>query len=201
MAAANFYAGRLITPGTLLAVFLATSDEALPILISQPGALPDLLLLLGVKLVSGTVFGVLADILWKRLRHTENQEPFSDLCRDCDCEHQGIFKSALIHTLRIALFLFIINLLWRGHSYGGGGRHFPATFVRQRFPAPVGGADRFYSQLRCLGHFDRAVLVRLSFLWSRGGRAVHGSRGGPGGIVQGKPSSQKKISCWPPCSM
>lgn len=114
VAAANFYAGRLITPGTLLAVFLATSDEALPILISQPGALPDLLLLLGVKLVSGTVFGVLADILWKRLRHTENQEPFSDLCRDCDCEHQGIFKSALIHTLRIALFLFIINLLLGG---------------------------------------------------------------------------------------
>ena len=81
VAAANFYAGRLITPGTLVAVFLATSDEALPILVSQPGALPDLLLLLGVKLVAGAVFGILTDLLWKRLPHRAPERPFEELCR------------------------------------------------------------------------------------------------------------------------
>ena len=60
VAAANFYAGRLITPGTLLAVFLATSDEAVPILLAQPGALPDLGKLLGVKLV-----GAAAAAFWR----------------------------------------------------------------------------------------------------------------------------------------
>ncbi len=94
VAAANFYAGRLITPGTLMAVFLATSDEALPILVSQPGALPDLLLLLGVKLVSGAVFGVLTDLIWKRLPHRTPEHPFEELCKDCDCEHHGIFRPA-----------------------------------------------------------------------------------------------------------
>ena len=114
VAAANFYAGRLITPGTLVAVFLATSDEALPILLSHPGALPDLLLLLGVKLVSGIVFGLLTDLLWKRLPNRETQPPFEDLCRDCDCEHHGIVHSALVHTVRIALFLLVVNLVLGG---------------------------------------------------------------------------------------
>ena len=111
VAAANFYAGRLITPGTLVAVFLATSDEALPILISQPGALPDLALLLGVKLVAGCVFGVLVDVLWKHLPLSDPDHPFEDLCHDCGCEEHGIFRSALVHTLRIALFLLLINLV------------------------------------------------------------------------------------------
>lgn len=114
VAAANFYAGRLITPGTLIAVFLATSDEALPILLSRPEALPDLGLLLGVKLVSGVVFGVLVDLLWKRLPHKAPAHPFEELCQDCDCEHHGIFRSALVHTVRIALFLLVINLVLGG---------------------------------------------------------------------------------------
>ena len=113
VAAANFYAGRLITPGTLIAVFLATSDEALPILISQPGALPDLLVLLGVKLISGAVFGVATDLLWKHLSH-HAEPPFTDLCKDCGCEDHGIFRSALVHTFKIALFLLVINLVLGG---------------------------------------------------------------------------------------
>ncbi len=113
VAAANFYAGRLITPGTLIAVFLATSDEALPILISQPGALPDLLMLLGIKLVSGTVFGIATDFVWKRLPH-KDQHPFADLCKDCGCEEHGVLRSALIHTGKITLFLLGINLLLGG---------------------------------------------------------------------------------------
>ena len=113
VAAANFYAGRLISPGTLIAVFLATSDEALPILLSRPCALPDLLALLGVKLVSGAVFGVITDLIWNRLPHGP-RHPFTDLCKDCGCEEHGIFRSALVHTVKIALFLLVINLVLGG---------------------------------------------------------------------------------------
>lgn len=82
VAAANFYAGRLITPGTLLAVFLATSDEAVPILLAQPGALPDLGKLLGVKLVGAAAAGLLADLLARRFLTAPSEPPFQDLCQD-----------------------------------------------------------------------------------------------------------------------
>lgn len=111
VAAANFYAGRLITPGALIAVFLATSDEAVPILLSQPGALPDLLRLLGVKLVAGAGFGVAVDLWVKRFLPAREEKPFEDLCRDCGCEEHGIFRSALAHTVQIFFFLFFINLV------------------------------------------------------------------------------------------
>lgn len=110
VAAANFYAGRLISPGALLAVFLATSDEALPILLSRPQAMPDLLRLLGVKLIAAAAFGLLTDLVCKRFLKLRQDEPFHDLCDDCDCEHEGVFKAALHHTIKIFLFLLLINL-------------------------------------------------------------------------------------------
>lgn len=110
VAAANFYAGRLISPGTLLAVFLATSDEALPILLSRPQAMPDLLRLLGVKLIAAAVFGLLTDLICRRFLRLKQGEPFHDLCEDCDCEHEGVFKAALHHTVKISLFLLLVNL-------------------------------------------------------------------------------------------
>lgn len=111
VAAANFYAGRLISAGTLVAVFLATSDEALPIMLSRPEAFPVLLRLLAVKFVAAAVFGLLTDLVLKRFLKPDRQEPFHDLCEDCDCEHEGIFKSALRHTVKITVFLLLINLI------------------------------------------------------------------------------------------
>lgn len=110
VAAANFYAGRLITPGTLLAVFLATSDEAVPILLSRPGSGKSLLLLLGVKVVSAALFGLLADLICRRALKLPEEKPFCSLCRDCDCEHEGIVRSALRHTGKVFFFLLLVNL-------------------------------------------------------------------------------------------
>lgn len=111
VAAANFYAGRLITPGTLLAVFLATSDEAVPILLSSPGALPDLGRLLAVKLLAAGLFGILADFVVVKILKPSPSQPFHDLCEDCGCEEKGVFRSALSHTIQIFVFLLLINLV------------------------------------------------------------------------------------------
>ncbi len=111
VAAANFYAGRLISPGTLLAVFLATSDEAVPILLSQPQALPNLLRLLGVKLAAGILFGLLLDLICRRFPRGDGEEPFHELCADCDCEHKGILRSALHHTGKVFFFLLLVSAL------------------------------------------------------------------------------------------
>lgn len=111
VAAANFYAGRLITPGTLLAVFLATSDEAVPILLSSPGALPSLGRLLAVKLLAAGLFGILADFVVAKILKPAPSQPFHDLCEDCGCEEKGVFRSALSHTVQIFAFLLLINLV------------------------------------------------------------------------------------------
>ncbi len=110
VAAANFYAGRLITPGTLIAVFLSTSDEALPILLSRPGAAGNLWPLLGVKLCAGALTGIAADLVYSRFLKQKLREPFHELCEDCGCEEKGVLRSALGHTVKIFLFLLAVNI-------------------------------------------------------------------------------------------
>lgn len=109
VAAANFYAGRLISPGALVAVFLATSDEAVPLLLSEPQAFPDLFKLLGVKLLAAALFGLLIDLVCRRVIQRKPEQPFQELCAHCHCE-EGIFRAALHHTGGVALFLFFVSL-------------------------------------------------------------------------------------------
>jgi len=59
--ASNFYASRVITPGTLLAVFIATSDEAIPLLAAEPSQWTTLVLLIVCKIIFAIVGGVLLD--------------------------------------------------------------------------------------------------------------------------------------------
>lgn len=117
VAAANLYAGRIISSGTLIAVFISTSDEAIPILLSNPGNLGTILLLLSVKLVIALVAGLMADYVFKGFFNRRNNERIensihSHICNDCGCEHDhGILKPALRHTINIFIFLFITNIV------------------------------------------------------------------------------------------
>lgn len=111
VAAANFYAGRIITVGTLLAVFLSTSDEALPILFSHPEQMQYILPMLLIKVASGIVFGFLADLILQRFFHPKKEKPFEELCTDCDCDHHSLLHSALHHTISIFLFILVVNLV------------------------------------------------------------------------------------------
>ncbi len=109
-AAANFYSGRLITAGTLIAVFLSTSDEAVPILLSHPAALPVLIRLLLIKLLAAVFFGLCTDFALRRFTRTQQKPDLHSLCQHCGCEKNGIFIAALRHTFTIALFLLAVNL-------------------------------------------------------------------------------------------
>lgn len=120
VAAANFYAGGIITPGALLAVFLATSDEALPILLSHPGAMGRVAQLLAVKLVAAAAFGLLTDLVLTRFLHAPAREPFHDLCRDCGCQESGILRPALTHTAKTFLFLLLVNTALGAAIYAVG---------------------------------------------------------------------------------
>lgn len=111
-AAANFYAARLISRGTLLAVFLSTSDEMLPVLLSEAAGFSVIARILGVKFLTGMTVGFLVDLAdRKRKRASSSPEPqIHELCEQehCDCQ-AGVIASALRHTGRIAAFLFLAS--------------------------------------------------------------------------------------------
>lgn len=112
-AASSLYSARIITLGTLIAVFLSTSDEMLPILISEAVDVRIILSILGIKLVIAVVVGFIIDLFFRKKFETSEDEPeIKDLCEHehCHCEH-GIFKSALKHTINITLYIFIISLV------------------------------------------------------------------------------------------
>ena len=107
-AASNLYAGRVITLGTLMAIYLSTSDEMLPILLTEQVALPVILTLLGIKVVIGIVAGLSIDaVLWGK---KDNHEHIHEMCKEenCHCE-KGIWYSALVHTAHITLFIVLIS--------------------------------------------------------------------------------------------
>lgn len=113
VSATNLYAGRVITLGTLIAVYLSTSDEMLPIFISEAVPLVTILKILGIKLLIGMIAGFSIDfVLRVKNKDKQEEEKIVDLCEKehCHCEH-GIFKSALVHTLHIFVFIIIITLI------------------------------------------------------------------------------------------
>lgn len=110
-AASNLYAGRLVTMGTLIAVYISTSDEAIPLMIQEPDFAPMIWKLILVKIGIAMAAGILTDICIKLFIRKKEEEPFKELCADCDCEHHGILHSALHHTIHIIIFIFAINLL------------------------------------------------------------------------------------------
>ena len=105
-AMSNLYVGGVIGAGTLISVFLATSDEALLIMLSHPGASSGIWRLLLVKFTSALVFGYLLNPIFKRWKL---RKEVGDICTDEDCgceESPGILRPALIHTLKIEGWLF-----------------------------------------------------------------------------------------------
>ena len=111
--AATLFSNRVITIGTLVAVFLATSDEAIPMLLAHPEKSKDLILILIIKFIIAVVFGTIIDMIFnKKASDKEKAEDMhkhiDETCKDCDCEH-GIFKSSLRHTFNTFVFLLAIS--------------------------------------------------------------------------------------------
>ncbi len=117
-AAATLWAGRVVTLGTLFAVFLSTSDEMLPIFIAEQVPLVVILKILGAKIVIGMIMGFIVDAGMRLARRIDSPLHIHDLCEHdhchCDDEEGGILKSAVKHTLQVTLFIFVITLVLNG---------------------------------------------------------------------------------------
>jgi hypothetical protein len=106
--ASNLYTTGLITEGTLIAVFLATSDEAIPLLISNPDSHGAIWKLILCKLAIGVVAGFTIDGIYKLLKI--KKAPV-DLCEDCGCdEEKNIWIPTIKHTVKIVIFILIVNI-------------------------------------------------------------------------------------------
>ena len=112
VSATNLYATRFITLGTLIAVYLSTSDEMLPMFLSESVPINTIITVLGIKLVVGIIAGFFIDFVMKLMKKNEEEDRIVDLCEKehCHCE-EGIVKSALKHTLNIFLFIFVITII------------------------------------------------------------------------------------------
>ncbi|MGN0984074.1 MAG: putative manganese transporter [Gemmiger sp.] len=114
--ASNLYASRVITPGTLLAVFVATSDEAIPLLAAEPQQWGTLLLLLVLKVFFGMAAGLVLDVPLRRFLPASLYGGYAGHPEEIDCheEHEsgsGIWASALRHTLEIFAFILLFSVL------------------------------------------------------------------------------------------
>lgn len=116
-AAATLFSTGSVTVGTMLAVFFATSDEMLPIMLSSVAdgdiRLSSILLIVLGKAALGVALGYLADLLLtKYIRSQKNIHGFCERehCA-CDEEEGNVFVSALKHTLKIAVMLIAVNVI------------------------------------------------------------------------------------------
>ena len=111
-AAASLYAGGVVTAGTLVAVFLSTSDELIPVLVSKSVPLGLMVKIVGLKVAFGLMAGLMVDAF---LRARDAQVPaphVEELCAHsrCGCtEHKGIVVPALIHTAEIFFFILVVS--------------------------------------------------------------------------------------------
>lgn len=109
--ATNLYVTRIITLGTLISIYLATSDEMLPIMLSQKIAFIEIVKLLGIKFICGIIWGFIIDLLLSKKTKKENIN--YEICDEdhCNCHEEGVIKSTLIHTLKTLLFIILVSFL------------------------------------------------------------------------------------------
>ena len=112
-AASNLYSGGVITLGTLIAVFLSTSDEMLPILITGNFSINAILAIVAYKTAVAILCGVAINIIYRPSKRVFDVD--EDHHDHCDCHHDncegGIIRPAISHTVKITIFILFVNLV------------------------------------------------------------------------------------------
>jgi len=114
-AASYFYVGRVVTMGTLIAVYMSTSDEMLPIMISEQVAPLTIARILGAKVVIAVITGFLVELFFgwyaRRKKKPRDWELGSVCGSDCCADSKtDIAKTALMHTLKVFFFIFAVSV-------------------------------------------------------------------------------------------
>jgi hypothetical protein len=144
------YTQRLVTIGTLLAVYLSTSDEAIPIILSQPDKAYIVLPLIITKIIIALIAGYVIDFVFRKtnkeiLAHVKaysqgkdkeehNHESVAN--ESACCGHKSFSFHPIIHTIKIIIFIFIISLLINIAIFQIGEKNLEKLFSGQKFLQP-----------------------------------------------------------------
>ena len=134
VSATNFYSTRIITLGTLISVYLSTSDEMLPLLISEGVEISLIIKILLIKILIGMISGFIIDLIFRK----KEKEHIHDFCEDehCDCEN-GIIISSIKHTLNITLFIILISFILNTIIYLIGEENLGNIILKNQFLGPI----------------------------------------------------------------
>ncbi|MBR2468388.1 MAG: arsenic efflux protein [Clostridia bacterium] len=153
--ASDLYSRKYIRMGTLLAIFIATSDEAIPIILSNPDKAYLIFPILAIKFVFALVVGYGVDLVYNLIckHHTivEIVPPSDDVdIHDHDlngcCGHDVVeernnlkqfFVHPLIHSLKILLYIFIVNLVLSTIIHFVGEENVVGFMQRVKFVQPL----------------------------------------------------------------
>lgn len=117
----NLYVTRIVTIGTLISVYLSTSDEMLPILLSHGTSFSEISMILAIKVIIAVISGFVIDFIWSK-NVSKNKDKYQyHICEEdhCHCE-ESIVRSSIKHTLNIFLFILGISLIINTiMNYGG----------------------------------------------------------------------------------
>lgn len=114
-AATNLYITRIISLGTLISIYLATSDEMIPIMISENVSFTFIIKVVLLKVLIGMLFGFIIDLIY-----TKKDKKNYHLCDEehCHCK-ENIYISSIKHTFNIVIIILIINLILNTLFYFG----------------------------------------------------------------------------------
>lgn len=133
--ATNLYITRIVSLGTLISIYLSTSDEMLPIFLSEGAPFNIIIKILLTKLIFGLLWGIIIDFA---LRKRKKKQINYNICQDehCDCENEGIIKSSIHHTLKTIIFILIISFIINTILEYVGEDFLSKLFLKNSFFAP-----------------------------------------------------------------
>lgn len=144
--ASTLYIKKIITPGTLIAVYLSTSDEAIPVILAEPGKTTVVMQLLAAKVIIGIVAGYLIDFILKSIKKPVNEVGVEEIEEEGCCNHhldenpdkKELFFHPIKHTANVFIFVFFITL---GINYlitlAGGAENLGKYFLHNSIFQPV----------------------------------------------------------------
>jgi len=118
-AASNLYAGRVITLGTLIAIYLSTSDEMLPVLLSEKVPITVILKFIAIKIIIGMIAGFVIDFIFRKNKGDEEMsKKIGYMCDHAHCRcDKSILKSSLKHTMIIFAYILVITIILNSLIY------------------------------------------------------------------------------------